>query len=139
MISFNFRLIYGLRVLQKSIKIGPSDCIQMSETSELPGAPPLDTLRVFARGPHQGPYGGPLDPTFCFAHYALTFFSAPTSKYVLQALYRYPFLCTWLILTPLILPHLKKKKSFMFIWLTAAYTGKFEHPLPLTVQTQKTV
>ena len=39
MISFNFRLIYGLKVLQKGLKRGPSDCIQISETSELPGAP----------------------------------------------------------------------------------------------------
>ena len=42
MISFNFRLIYGLTVLQQGLKIGPSDCIQMSETSDLPGAPPPD-------------------------------------------------------------------------------------------------
>ena len=55
MISFNFLLIYGLKVLQIGLKIGPSDCIQMSETSELPGAP--------LPGPHQGPYSGPLDPT----------------------------------------------------------------------------
>ena len=40
-------------MLQKGLKIGPSDCIQMSETSELPGAPPP--------GPHQAgaaPQGG---------------------------------------------------------------------------------
>ena len=28
MISFNFWLIYGRRVLQKGLKIGPSDCIK---------------------------------------------------------------------------------------------------------------
>ena len=69
MISFHFQLIYGLRVLQKGLKIGPSDCIQMSETSELLGAPPpgappralpLDPTRAL-------PYGGPLDPTPIYA------------------------------------------------------------------------
>ena len=72
MISFNFRLIYGLRVLQKGIEIGPSDCIQMSETSELPGAsPPGTPTRVVAPGPHQRPYSGPLDPTPIYTPLAL--------------------------------------------------------------------
>ena len=59
MISFNFRLIYGLRVSQKGLKIGSSDCIQMSETSELPGAPPP--------GPPQGALRRPLDLTPIYA------------------------------------------------------------------------
>ena len=49
-----FWLIYGLRVLQKGLKIDPSDCIQMSKASELPGgrvALPLDPTR----GPTAGP------------------------------------------------------------------------------------
>ena len=46
----------------KGHKIGPSDCIQMSKTSELPGAPWTPT-RGIAPGPHQGPAVGPLDPT----------------------------------------------------------------------------
>ena len=83
MISFNFRLIYGLRVLQKGLKIGESDCIQMSETSKLPGAPPP--------GPSPGPL--PLDPTrgptadphadlrsARFARYAPTFLAPPLQK-----------------------------------------------------------
>ena len=53
MISNKFWLIYGLRVLQKGLKIGPSDCIQMSKTCDL--LRPLD--------PSQGPYVGRLDPT----------------------------------------------------------------------------
>ena len=78
MISLNFRLIYGLRVLQKGLQIGPSDCIQMSETSELPGAPPpgpppealpLDPTRALRHAP------GPHADLRCtrFARYALTF------------------------------------------------------------------
>ena len=48
--SVNFRLIHGLTVLQKCLKIGPSDCIQVSETSELsptaePWTPRSLTLR----------------------------------------------------------------------------------------------
>ena len=74
--DFNFwlGLTYGLTVLQKGLKIGPSDCIQMSKTSELPGTPPpwhplgalpLDPTRVptAAPGPHADSYS---------AHYALT-------------------------------------------------------------------
>ena len=57
MISFNFRLIYGLRVLQTGLKIGESDSIQMSETTELPGAPP----------PGPPPGALPLDPTPIYA------------------------------------------------------------------------
>ena len=49
-------------MLQKGLKIGESDCIQMSETSELPGAPPP--------GPHQGPYSGSLHPTPIYAQLA---------------------------------------------------------------------
>ena len=86
MISFNFRLIYGLRVLQEGLNIGQSDCIQMSETSELPGAPPPGpppgALRR-APGPHADLRSAH------FAHYALTFFSTPTSKNVPRALYTY--------------------------------------------------
>ena len=84
MISFTFRLIYGRRVLQTGLKIGESDCLQMSETSELPGADLWTPARGVAPGPHQGPYGGPLDPT---PIYALTFFSTPTSKNVPRALH----------------------------------------------------
>ena len=41
--------------LQKGLKIGQSNCIQMFKTSELPGAPPP--------GPKPGtPPGGPQDP-----------------------------------------------------------------------------
>ena len=82
MISFNFRLIYGLRVLQKSLQIGPSNCIQMSETSELPGAPPPGLPRA------SGPYGGAPGPhaDLQSSRYALTFFSTPTSKNVPRAL-----------------------------------------------------
>ena len=81
MISFNFRLIYGLRVLQTGLKIDESDCIQMSETSELPGHP------------RQGrcPWTPPGAPRRAPGHhsnlrYALTFFSTPTSKNVPRAL-----------------------------------------------------
>ena len=59
MTSTNFQIIYGLTVLQKGLKIGPSDCIQMCKTSELP--------RGSAPGPHQEPYGGSLDPTPIYA------------------------------------------------------------------------
>ena len=82
MISFNFRLIYGLRVLQKSLKIGPSDCIQMSETSELPGAlPPGPPRGVGALRRAPGPHAD-----LQSARYALACFSTPTSKNVPRAL-----------------------------------------------------
>ena len=67
MISINFRLIYGLKVLQKCLKIGPYDCIQMFKTSELPGSTPMSPTRGIAPGPHQGSYSGPLDPTPIYA------------------------------------------------------------------------
>ena len=68
MISFNFRLIYGLRVLQKGIKIGPSDCIQMSETSE-------------PRDPTRGPTAGPWTPRrFMLRSLCSNFFSTPLQK-----------------------------------------------------------
>ena len=58
-------------MLQKGLKIGESDCIQMSETSKLPGgSAPWTPARGVAPGPHQGPYGGPLDPTPIYASLA---------------------------------------------------------------------
>ena len=70
MISFKFRLIYGLRVFQTGLKIGKSDCIQMSETSELK---PLD--------PTKGPTAGPWTPRrFTLRSLRPNFFLAPHFK-----------------------------------------------------------
>ena len=80
MSSFNFRLIYGLRVLQTGLKT--LYCIQMSKTSELPGAPPsgsppgalpLDPTRALWRAP--GPHAD-----LRSARYALTFLAPPLQK-----------------------------------------------------------
>ena len=68
MISFNFQLIYSLGVLQKGLKIDPSDCIQMSETWTPPGA-----LRR-APGPHANLRSAR------FARYAPTFLAPPLQK-----------------------------------------------------------
>ena len=63
MISVNFWLIYGLRVLQKGLIIGPSDCIEMSKTSELPGAPPPGPPpEALPLDPIRGPTAGPWTP-----------------------------------------------------------------------------
>ena len=57
-----FDYIYGLTVVQKGLKICPSDCIQMSKSLSFRGLRPLD--QGVAPGPHQGPYGagGPWTP-----------------------------------------------------------------------------
>ena len=58
--SISFWLKYGLRVLQKCLKLGPSDCIQMFKTSELPGAPPPPG--ALPLDPTRGPTAGPWTP-----------------------------------------------------------------------------
>ena len=57
-LQVSINLLWPVSVTKRS-QNRPSDCIQVSETSELPGAPPP--------GPHQGLYGGPLDPTQIYA------------------------------------------------------------------------
>ena len=90
MIFFIFRLVYGLRVLKKGLKIGPSDCIQMSETSELSGAlPPRLPSGALPLDPTWSPTGGPWTPSR-FTLRSLrslrsNFFSTPTSKNIPRA------------------------------------------------------
>ena len=66
--DFMFWLIkYGLTVLQKGLKIGPSERIKCLKPLSFRGLHPLD--------PHQGPYSGALDPTPIYALLPMHHFS----------------------------------------------------------------
>ena len=75
--------IYGLRVLQKGLKIGLSDCIQVSQTSELQGAPPPGpSPGALPLDPTRGHTAGPWTPRqfTLLTIFALTFLAPPLQK-----------------------------------------------------------